>query len=118
MTNNADWQGAVGNSWAEEWRRTDRSFSDLALRLDAAIVAAAPEGRGVALDIGCGAGATTIALAVKRADLTIVGIDVSPQLLDVARDRAERAGLTNARFATADLEAALPELPAPDLLFS
>lgn len=118
MTSSADWQGAVGNIWAEEWRRTDRSFAELAQTLDAAIQAAAPAGRGIALDVGCGAGATSIALAAKRPDLTVLGIDVCPELLDVARDRAERAGLANARFATADLNGALPDLPAPDLLFS
>jgi len=33
MTNAADWQGAVGRSWAAEWERTDRSLAELNTRL-------------------------------------------------------------------------------------
>jgi len=38
MTSAGDWTGRVGHVWAAEWRRTDRSFADLARHLDAAIV--------------------------------------------------------------------------------
>lgn len=118
MTGAADWRGAVGDVWASEWRRSDRSFGGLAPALDAAILTSSPAGPGHALDIGCGAGATSLALAAVRPDLTVTGIDISPELIDAARDRAERAGLSNLRFATADLEGPLPDLPPPDLICS
>lgn len=100
MTEAHDWIGRVGGTWASEWQRTDRSFGDLARRLDAAIPALAPKA-GRALDIGCGAGATSLALAAERPDLSVVGADLSADQIAVARDRA--AGRTNLRFVEGDV---------------
>jgi len=102
MTLAHDWTGAVGDVWAEEWRRTDRGFGALAPHLDAAILAAAPA-RGSAIDVGCGAGATSIALAKARPALQVTGVDLSPALVEIARVRA--AGLTNLSFHVADMAA-------------
>jgi 2-polyprenyl-3-methyl-5-hydroxy-6-metoxy-1,4-benzoquinol methylase len=87
MTSGQDWSGRVGDVWAAEWQRTDRSFADLAPHLNAAIAAVAPH-RGKALDIGCGAGATGLALHGARPDLDIIGVDLSAGLVGVARRRA------------------------------
>lgn len=92
MTDAAQWQAQVGDTWAQEWRRTDRSFAGVSQRLDAAVRTVAPE-TGAALDIGCGAGATGIALARARPRLAVTGVDLSPGLVAVARQRA--AGLAN-----------------------
>jgi SAM-dependent methyltransferase len=99
MTGAYDWTGRVGDSWAAEWRRTDLSFSGLTPALEAAILAVAPD-RGTAVDIGCGAGETSIALAIARPELDVIGIDVSPQLVEVAAQRG--AGHANLRFAASD----------------
>lgn len=93
MTNAYDWTGPIGDVWAAEWRRTDRSFAALAPHLDAAIAAAAPSRHFRALDIGCGAGGTTLALAEVRPDADIIGIDLSPTLIEVARERLAAAAL-------------------------
>lgn len=113
MTNTLEWTGRVGHAWAEEWQRTDRSFAGLSRRLDAAIFAAAPES-GIAVDIGSGAGGTSIALAAARRELSITGVDLSPALVETARRRA--TGLANLQFRVADAQ----ELGAlgADLLFS
>ncbi len=87
MTTAYDWSGAIGDVWAAEWARTDRSFAALSRHLDAAIAAAALPGPFRALDIGCGAGGTSLALAAARPDATIVGIDLSEGLIAVARER-------------------------------
>jgi SAM-dependent methyltransferase len=87
LTGAVEWRARVGDSWADEWRRTDRSFVGLDPHLVAAILAAAPE-RGRALDIGCGAGATALAVAAGRPELEIVGVDLSTALISVARERA------------------------------
>lgn len=100
MTSATDWSGRVGDVWAAEWLRTDRSFADLARHLDAAILDAAPSGPFAALDIGSGAGATSLALATARPDATVIGIDLSPGLVAVARERAD--DLPNLRFETGD----------------
>jgi len=116
MTEASDWTGRVGDVWAAEWRRTDRSFGDLARRLDAAILAAAPRAGGRALDIGCGAGATSLALAAARPDIAVTGVDLSAALLDVARERG--AGRANLAFVEGDALAAAAALAPVDLFFS
>ncbi|MDQ2878360.1 MAG: class I SAM-dependent methyltransferase [Pseudomonadota bacterium] len=115
MTDAREWTGSVGTTWAAQWQRTDRSFANLALHLDAAILAAAPEA-GRAIDIGCGAGATSLALAAARPALSITGIDLSPAMIHVARERA--AGHPNLSFRAGGVEAALPGLAPADLLYS
>lgn len=88
MTNAADWGGGVGDVWAAEWRRTDRSFAALSHVLDGMILASAPQRAFRALDIGCGAGGTSLALASARQDASILGIDLSEALVRVAKERA------------------------------
>ncbi|MEP7124635.1 MAG: class I SAM-dependent methyltransferase [Byssovorax sp.] len=71
------------------------------------------------LDVGCGGGETTLALAESVGPSGAVhGVDVSRPLLDHAREKAARAGVTNVTFELADAQtAALPE-GAFDRLFS
>ena len=113
MTLAYDWAGRVGDTWADEWRRTDLSFADLSPQLDAAILAAAPE-TGQAVDIGCGAGGTAIALAAARPGLSILGIDLSSNLVETAQGRA--SAYPNLRFDVGD--ASRLEGIKADLLFS
>jgi SAM-dependent methyltransferase len=85
----SEWTGRVGDVWAEEWRRTDRSF----VPVDAALLAGAcrsVEGqeRPRILDIGCGAGTTSLGLASRLPGARVTGIDLSDALLSVARARA------------------------------
>lgn len=96
MTDKSEWIGRVGDVWAEEWRRTDRALAPL----DAELVAAAPSGARTILDLGCGAGSTSLALAGAMPDAAITGIDLSEALVATARDRA--AGRTGLRFEVAD----------------
>lgn len=114
MTTAYDWAGDIGDVWAQEWQRTDRSFTHLSRILDQAIVEAAPAS-GRALDVGCGAGSTALALAAARPDLAITGIDLSEALVAAARGRA--AAITTLDFRVAD--AATDQLPSPlDLIVS
>lgn len=102
----SEWIGRVGDVWAAEWPRTDRTFApvDRAL-VDAAVSALAAIASADAavphiLDIGCGAGSTSLSLAARLPDATLTGIDLSPALVAVARDRA--AGEPRCRFEQAD----------------
>jgi len=113
MTLAYDWAGRVGDSWADEWRRTDLSFANLSPHLNAAILDAAPE-TGIAVDIGCGAGGTAIALAAARPALNVLGIDLSRNLVETARGRG--AAYPNLRFEVGDASE-LGDVTA-DLLFS
>ena len=68
-----EWQGQTGEAWADEWRRTDRTLAPLN---DALLARALPfDGRRI-LDIGCGAGATSLALADPLQEAVIVGNDL------------------------------------------
>ncbi|WP_033919851.1 class I SAM-dependent methyltransferase [Sphingomonas sp. 37zxx] len=114
MTGAADWKARVGDNWAAEWQRTDRSFEGLDPHLVAAILAAAPP-NGRALDLGCGAGATSLAIASARPDLAIAAVDLSPALVAVAQART--ADLPNAEVFAGDVLDAGSATPF-DLIFS
>ena len=97
MTAIEDWQGKTGEGWAGEWKRTDRSFGGLTERL---LARSREFPFRHALDIGCGAGELSLALARGRPQARIVGVDVSPQLVAAARGRIGH--LSNVEFELAD----------------
>lgn len=109
-----EWQGRVGDAWAREWKRTDRSFADLSRQLNAAILAVAPV-TGKAVDLGCGAGETSIALAKARPGLKVTGVDLSEELVSIARQRG--AGIANLSFHTGNT-AELDPATAADVFVS
>jgi magnesium-protoporphyrin O-methyltransferase len=53
------------------------------------------------LDAGCGTGALALALAARGAD--VVAIDISPTLIDLARERSLRAGPGRIAFEVGDM---------------
>src|SRR5690606_31844415 len=63
------------------------------------------------LDVACGPGIVVEALAPGAAE--VVGCDITPEMLEKARSRAEAAGLSNVRFVPAWAE----RLPFPDGAF-
>lgn len=115
MTDAAAWAEKVGRTWADEWPRTERAFAGIAAVLDHRIAALAPV-VGSALDVGSGAGSTALVLAAARPGLTVIGADLSPDLVAVARDRA--AGRSNCRFVLADVRDAARDAAPLDLVVS
>lgn len=113
MTDRLEWEGRVGRKWAEEWRRTDRSFAGLTDRL---LGRASARSIKRALDVGCGAGEVSLALARGHPGAEVVGVDVSEELVEIARGRG--AKLTNVSFELADAAAWTREGFAPDLVVS
>ncbi|RAO77143.1 class I SAM-dependent methyltransferase [Dyella jiangningensis] len=59
-------------------------------------------GGGRAADVGCGHGASTILMAQSFPNAQFVGYDYHGPSIEVARQRAEAAGVTNASFEVAD----------------
>jgi hypothetical protein len=63
--------------------------------------------RGNAIDVACGRGAGALWLALRGLD--VVGIDVSPIAVELARVAAERIGIAHrCRFEVVDLDDGLP----------
>lgn len=97
MTTGNDWREAVGRTWADNYRLTDRSFAGLTERLLARIGGC--EGKAV-LDIGCGAGELSLAIARGNDSAEVIGVDVSPALIAAASERGQSH--PNVRFEEAD----------------
>src|SRR5947209_12182818 len=55
------------------------------------------------LELGCGCGFATLALAASNPSWQITGIDFSPAHIAAARELADEAGIVNARFIEGDL---------------
>ncbi|WP_069267333.1 class I SAM-dependent methyltransferase [Paraburkholderia nodosa] len=109
-----DWKGQSGERWVANQARLDAM---VAVFGEAAIEAAAPATGERVLDIGCGAGASSLALAARvGAGGQVLGVDISEPLIGRARALAQRD--TPALFLVADASSA--ELPegAFDILFS
>ena len=95
------WNGPSGHAWVEAQETLDQMLKPFEELLLAGIPANAVH---AVLDVGCGTGSTTLALA--RALGThghCTGIDISEPMLALARERAARAG-ANASFICADAQ--------------
>jgi len=110
-----EWNGALGQRWAELQREIDAIVVPFGA---AALQTAAPQPGERVIDVGCGCGDTAIELARRvGATGTVLGIDVSRPMLNVARARVGPSGLANLAFREADAsEADLPT--GTDLLYS
>jgi SAM-dependent methyltransferase len=95
------WNGANGNAWVQAQQVLDQMFLPIEELLVAAV---ADSGASHTLDVGCGAGSTTLAIArLPGAQRRSVGIDLSQPLLELAKQRAEQAG-SAAQFLHADVQ--------------
>lgn len=111
-----DWAGEMGAKWL---RHLD-CFEGMIAPIGAALLArAAFEPGERVIDLGCGGGATTRAIAAAVAPHgEAVGLDISPDLVREASARAATHGLANASFVCGDA-ATTPLAGAPyDRLFS
>lgn len=95
------WDGAEGAYWAAQHERFEAS---LARYQPAFLTAAAIRSTDHVLDIGCGTGVSTRAAARTAHEGQALGVDLSSQMIDVARRLAAQAGLANALFERADAQ--------------
>jgi ubiquinone/menaquinone biosynthesis C-methylase UbiE len=101
--NNAEqieyWNSKVGEIWVQMQARMDAALTPVTAAL---LAAAEPQPGETVLDIGCGAGETTLAVdAVVGEGGHAIGLDISEPLLARARERAE-ALQSEAEFIAAD----------------
>ena len=112
----AYWNDTAAATWTALQERLDALFDPLtALALDAAAPAAGER----VIDVGCGCGATVLALA-RRLGPTgqVTGFDVSQPMAARARQRVTEAGLANAQVIVSDAATHDFAGRAADLLFS
>ena len=110
-----DWAGEMGARWLASLDR----FESMIAPIGAALLERADYAPGErVLDLGCGGGATTLAIAeVVGPDGAALGLDVAPMLIARAKERAAGAAST-ARFVCADAATANLDEPPFDRLFS
>ncbi|QCP52724.1 class I SAM-dependent methyltransferase [Trinickia violacea] len=95
------WNGPAGLAWVETQAVLDALFEPFEALL---VEAASAKSGGRVLDVGCGTGSTTLAVARRLgAAGRCVGIDISEPMIAMARARAEREG-SPARFICADAQ--------------
>jgi len=95
--------GAMTSPTFGGWRGTDRLLSLLSI---------GEMKKPKILEVGCCTGYVTRRVA-QRFDCEIIGVDLSPLLLDIAEEESRRLKLHNVSFICADVVA----LPFPDNLF-
>ncbi len=96
----ARWRGRSGNAWVDLQAVLDATYKPL----EDLLVAAVSADRRHVLDVGCGTGGTTVAVARRLgAAAECVGVDISDPMIAAAEARAEREG-ANVRFILADAQ--------------
>ena len=109
------WNEQAGPKWVEETVALDAMTDPIGR---AAIERAAVARGARVLDVGCGAGQTSVQLGEQTGpDGSVLGLDIAAPLLAVARERAARAGLAQVRFEQGDAQTHFLERDR-DLVFS
>ncbi len=95
------WSGGAGHDWVHQHALLDLQMQPI---LDALLARVDLETGQRVLDVGCGTGQSVIAAAKAVGPQGyVLGADISPPMLDLARTRA--AGLENVRFECVDVAA-------------
>jgi ubiquinone/menaquinone biosynthesis C-methylase UbiE len=96
------WNAIAGPKWVAMQEQLDRQLEPYGRR---ALEAASPSNGETALDIGCGCGASTLALARAVGPTgSVLGVDISAGMLSRAREVAAARGIGNVSFELTDAQ--------------
>lgn len=110
------WNEVSGPKWVAMQEELDEQLEPLQGALIAYI--GAKSGDAI-LDIGCGCGATSLALAgIVGAGGSVTGLDISRPMLDRAMQRGEQAGRENISFEEGDAQTQVLDDAAYDIVTS
>lgn len=110
------WNGAAGRAWVDAQAVLDRLFTPLEARLVEAVTAV--KAAHSVLDVGCGTGSTTIAIARALGPQgRTMGVDLSEPMIALARSRAEQQHVP-AEFVCADAQVHTFEPSSVDIITS
>lgn len=107
------WNGPEAAHFVNRADRYDRQLEPFT---EALLEWAKLEAHHVVLDVGCGAGASTLAAATRAGRVT--GVDFSEPLVELARRRAQHARIGNAEFVIADAQTHQFDAATFDLVIS
>jgi ubiquinone/menaquinone biosynthesis C-methylase UbiE len=109
------WNGVAGRGWVEAQELLDQLFKPFE---DLLVEAVSARSVSRVLDVGCGTGSTTLAVARQLgANGRCIGIDISDPMLTAARARAERES-TPASFIRANAQTHAFEPASFDMIIS
>ena len=96
------WSGKGGDNWVEHQASMDHMLGPLG---DRAIDRLDPATGESILDIGCGTGSTTLAIAERVGSTgSVTGADISTPMLALAGQRAKDAEYEHVRFENVDVQ--------------
>jgi SAM-dependent methyltransferase len=109
------WNDSAGRAWVE----TQETLDAVLAPFEAALVEAVAAGKAQrVLDVGCGTGGTTLAIARQVGPQgTVVGLDISEPMIALAKQRAELASVPP-RFLCADAQTHAFEPASFDMIVS
>lgn len=95
------WNGEAGRNWVEQQEVFDAMFAPIT---DALVTFVQERGGKRVLDVGCGTGGTTLAMARAIGDgADCVGADISEPMIEAAKENAKGQDV-GARFVVADAQ--------------
>ena len=95
------WSGKGGDYWVVKQSEMDIMLNPLGKK---ALDKLDLKNNSKVLDIGCGCGATTLQIANKLPDGSVIGLDISVPMLDRAKSEAGNQAITNVDFRVVDVQ--------------